>query len=63
MSGPNATVWQPNNLEGEFAPGTAIGLVDSSGEQLVDSSGVSLFDDGTTFTPLPQTTWSVNDTA
>lgn len=64
MSGPNATVWSPRNPdEGEYTQGTANNLADSSGNTLVDATGVSLIDDGTTFTPLPQTTWSVNDTA
>jgi len=63
MSGPNATVWQPNLQEGEFTQGTAQGLVDSFGVQLIDGAGTSLYDNGTTYTPVAQTTWSSNDTA
>lgn len=63
MSGPNATVWQPGNQEGEYAAGTSNPLVDSTAVALVDSSGVALADNGTTYTPVSQTVWSQNDTA
>ena len=59
--GPNDTVWA--GQEGEFTQGTSNTLVDSSSIGLVDASGIALADDGTTFTPIQLTTWSVNETA
>lgn len=56
------TVWGPQPAgNGEFVPGSAATLADSSALQLADSSGNTLVDAGTTFVPLPVTTWTEDD--
>lgn len=61
--GPNATIWFPNNAEGEYTQTGVLSIVDPSGVFLVDPSVTQLVDTGVTFTPIPLTTWSINDTA
>lgn len=62
MSGPNTTVWTPPTGEGEYTLGTAATLVDAASNSLADAAGNTLVDNGSTFTPVPITTWSENDT-
>lgn len=55
------TVWSPSDGNGEYVQGASQALVDSTSVALVDASGVALVDDGTTITPVPQTTWQEDD--
>lgn len=55
------TVWQNTSGFGEFTNTGAQSIVDTTSTSLVDTAGIQIVDTGVTFTQIPQSVWSEND--
>lgn len=58
---PPATPWA-GGQDQEYTTGSPHTLADAAGLQLADAAGATLVDSGVIETPVPETTWTEDDT-
>lgn len=58
---PPVSIWQPTTGNGEYSLTGVNNIDDASGNLLVDPSSVQIVDTGVTFTQIPSSIWTEND--
>lgn len=61
MSGTPVTIWKNPNGLGEYSGTSPVDIIDTTGAFLVDTSSNNVIDTGVTFTNIPATVWTQDD--
>lgn len=55
------TIWRNTDGFGEFSNTGVVDIVDTTGTDLVDTTGIQIVDTGVTFTDIPASIWTEDD--